>query len=626
MISSGFSFAGNILKKSVTLLFLLLFFCSLAGQEKSTRQSATNAFNEEDYNLAYRQFSELLVSYPKDPVYKYYKAACMVYLEADPTESVKLLTEARQSASLSRPLPLESSFLLGRAKQQAALFSDAISSYNEYTDLAGKKASRDLGVPNYISQCEVGEGALRVPYKVIEVNDNEEVVALRVQIPEERENRTVEPISAQLTNVVAPTSVRVTMERELMPADYDALLAEAVLYQKKTDSLSLLIDKQQTGLNSLSARERASVTVEIGRNRVLADSLQTIADDKFEEAQSLINSSKFSVEQALTPRQSESIIQQPSLQQESMRQPVSQQESSEQPKQLQEAQAQPSSLIQRQDSTRNLVQEEKEAESENISVTRTDTVRLPEDTGAAIGSIVAQSVKALPGVTSLFEVDNKLASSRDEVIINPELPQGLVYRIQVAILRNPANQSTFKGLSPVYGLRDVSSTSTKYYVGLFRTRADANAALNEVKKVGFTDAFIIALLSGNSISTERAASLEKEWESVPFAYTDVGVQDVVADTVPPVLSYRVELIRVKQPVKEDQLINMRRIAGTRGMDIFTMQNGDIVYLVGTFVTYDSAAEYADLVSRNGFPDAKVAAWLGRREIPLETARQLFEMI
>ncbi len=607
MISSGFDFAGSFLKRSLPLLLLLLFPVFLMGQGRPTRQSATDAFDRGEYTIAYKQFSELLVSYPKDPVYKYYKAACMVNLEADPPGAVKLLTEAGQSASLSRPLPLELSFYMGRAKQQAAQFSEAIAAYEEYTDLVGKKSSRDLGVPVFISQCGEGEGALRLPYTVIELNDNGESVLSGEQIPGETENIPDVPVTAQRTDAIFPVDRSVTVERELMPTDYDSLLVEAVLFQKQTDSLSLVIDRQLAGLSSLPARDRATITEQIGRNRIIADSLQTIADDKFEEAQSLINNSSFTEEKESDSR-------------EFMETPQ------ERPQPRQELRELPQAQTIAQDSASVSVQEEINVGDGNDSTTLQDTVKLSEDAGAAIGSIVAQSVKALPGVTSMFELDNKLASSKDEIIINPELPQGLVYRIQIAILRNPATQSTFKGLSPVYGLRDVSATSTKYYVGLFRRRTDANTALNEVKRAGFTDAFIIALLSGNSISTERAASLEKEWENVPFAYTDVGVQDVVADTVPPVLSYRVELMRAKQPVKEDQMNMMKRISGTRGMDIFTMENGDIVYLVGTFVTYDSAVEYADLVSRNGFPSAKVAAWLGRREIPLETAKQLFDMI
>jgi hypothetical protein len=60
------------------------------------------------------------------------------------------------------------------------------------------------------------------------------------------------------------------------------------------------------------------------------------------------------------------------------------------------------------------------------------------------------------------------------------------------------------------------------------------------------------------------------------------------------------------------------------MDIVTLEDKKIVYLIGNFITFESAAEYADLVVRNGYRDAKVVAWLGQKEIPIETAKQLFD--
>ena len=52
--------------------------------------------------------------------------------------------------------------------------------------------------------------------------------------------------------------------------------------------------------------------------------------------------------------------------------------------------------------------------------------------------------------------------------------------------------------------------------------------------------------------------------------------------------------------------------------------GIIAYLIGKFITFESAEEYADLLKRNGYRDAQVVAWLGKKEIPIETARQLFD--
>jgi len=68
------------------------------------------------------------------------------------------------------------------------------------------------------------------------------------------------------------------------------------------------------------------------------------------------------------------------------------------------------------------------------------------------------------------------------------------------------------------------------------------------------------------------------------------------------------------------------MAGNRGLDIQLLDDGKIDYLVGKFITFETAAEYSDLLKRNGYHEAKVVAWLGKKEIPLETAKQLFEKL
>jgi hypothetical protein len=83
-------------------------------------------------------------------------------------------------------------------------------------------------------------------------------------------------------------------------------------------------------------------------------------------------------------------------------------------------------------------------------------------------------------------------------------------------------------------------------------------------------------------------------------------------------------MRSLKPVKDEVVEGINKMVGNRGLDILTMDDGNIVYLIGKFITFESAAEYADLLQRNGYRDAKVVAWLGSKEIPVDTARQLFE--
>ena len=82
---------GQVFSGVLIMLIVLLAGNDLFSrdvQSKVTRQSSLEAFRKGDYESAYRQFSELLVTFPKDPLYKYYSAVCLVKMQRDPENAV----------------------------------------------------------------------------------------------------------------------------------------------------------------------------------------------------------------------------------------------------------------------------------------------------------------------------------------------------------------------------------------------------------------------------------------------------------------------------------------------------------------------------------------------------------
>jgi len=88
----------------------------------------------------------------------------------------------------------------------------------------------------------------------------------------------------------------------------------------------------------------------------------------------------------------------------------------------------------------------------------------------------------------------------------------------------------------------------------------------------------------------------------------------------------VEVVRSVKPLKDDVVEGFRKLSAGRGLEILSGPDGSFVYLIGKFITFESASDYAGLLVRNGYREAKVAAYLGNKEIPIETAKQLFEKI
>ncbi len=534
---------------------------SQTGQSKSSRQSAIEAFSRGNYETALKEFNELLLVYSKDPLYKYYSGVCQVKLKRDPGNAVALLQQALQGAAVIRNVPADGWFYLGRAQQMEGRYADAINSFNVFKEQSGKKSAREFNVAEYIRQCNEKKGQLsEADVSNADAEKRKEAESPKAEKPE------IKATADQKASGKTDKPV------EKLPAGYDKLIAEALDYQVKADSLNSIAVRSKKELETLPEPERAAMKARISETERMSLSYQKLADEKYDEAMASIDRKT-------------------------------------------------STGIGKKSKSDNLPDVRPEKPEQDLAVQKEPVpgpVKKPEATYTS---------GRRADLFSVFEIiSNPVYGSDEKIIIDPVIPDGLIYRIQVAVFRNPVAPAVFKGITPVYGFRVAGTDRTNYYVGMFRRHADAGKALAAVRQKGFKDAFIVSLSGGKPVSSERAAILEKEWGEKPFS-SGVGTgSDDQRDTIPPTLSFRVEVMRSEKPAKEDIVGNMRKIAGTRGMDIFTTGEGNVVYLIGKFITFESASGYADLLVRNGYRDAKVVAWLGKREIPLDIAKQLFEKI
>ena len=543
-------------------------------QTKPTRQSSLEAFSREDYEAAYKGFSELLGTYPKDPLYKYYSGVCLVKLNRNPEQALNLLMQAQQGAAVVRTIPADALFYLGRAQQMSGKFTDAITSYNTFTETSGKKIARGLGVPEYIQQCNNKKGEI-TGYSALPL------------MVSNKEKPVIEPVDNQPEPAIAEKPLNDTL-----PSNYEAILSEAIDYQYKADSLYKIADNRKKDLENLSYKEKTELRARITEIEIQSASYQIKADQKYAEAQTVMNGVSFTSEKSA----------------ESKVVPVI-------------------------DSTKEKIQVNASKLYGKDTLRQKGVIKIAENQAKkdSVGqpvkeNVIIQTVEKHVEVFTFFEADAKPSDKPNEKIpVNAAAPQGLIYRIQVAVFRNPVSPTYFKGLAPVYGFKVTGADKTTYFVGMFRKLADAKKALSSVKQKGFKDAFIIAQSGGKAVSSERAAVLEKEWGKKPFIVVK-PVQITPADTIPPTLSFRVEVTRSLKPVKPEVLEGLKKIAGSRGLDTELLKDGTTIYLIGKFITFQSAEEYADLLMRNGYREAKVVAWLGNKEIPVDTARQLFEKL
>jgi tetratricopeptide (TPR) repeat protein len=89
-------------------------------------------------------------------------------------------------------------------------------------------------------------------------------------------------------------------------------------------------------------------------------------------------------------------------------------------------------------------------------------------------------------------------SSASPIPMDPALPEGLVFKVQIGAFRKPLPDNTFKNLQPLSG-ETTRPGWIRYCLGLFRTFEPANLLKKEVRSMGYPDAFVVAYFNGKRI-------------------------------------------------------------------------------------------------------------------------------
>ncbi len=94
--------------------------------------------------------------------------------------------------------------------------------------------------------------------------------------------------------------------------------------------------------------------------------------------------------------------------------------------------------------------------------------------------------------------------------MNIPLPDGIVFKVQIGAFKAPVKNESFKGLNPITGETLEGSQYVRYYVGLFYSEDAAAIVRDQIKPIGYNDAFIVAYKDGKKITLFEARRLLKE--------------------------------------------------------------------------------------------------------------------
>ncbi len=143
------------------LIFVMLLNCSnaysQAKNEDDLKKQANTYFENDEYNNAYKLYSQLVSLYPKDAEYNYRLGVCMLFTEPDkkkPYSYLKIATNNTNDA------PKDAKFYLAKTYHINYRFDDAIKLYEEYKTIGSQSAIKKLQVDREIEACRNGKRLL----------------------------------------------------------------------------------------------------------------------------------------------------------------------------------------------------------------------------------------------------------------------------------------------------------------------------------------------------------------------------------------------------------------------------------------------------------------------------------
>lgn len=230
--------------------------------------------------------------------------------------------------------------------------------------------------------------------------------------------------------------------------------------------------------------------------------------------------------------------------------------------------------------------------------------------------------------------DKKVYSQENPIPLNPKIPKGLIFKVQVGAFRNPIPQDLFQGFAPI-SAEKVRDDITRYRVGYFKTYQDANKAKNQIRALSssYKDAFVVAINNGKRIKLSEARAIlssqpvkniqpisPSSINSLANLRTEIA-QDVTLASVKTIdqtkgIFYSVQIGAFSKPLLKENALNISPL-------IVSKVNNLYKYSTGEFSTLELAARRkAELIDAGILSDAFIIAYNDGRIISLQQANSV----
>ncbi len=290
----------------------------------------------------------------------------------------------------------------------------------------------------------------------------------------------------------------------------------------------------------------------------------------------------------------------------------------------------------------------------------------PIDKLAVIASLVSLPVNGL----TISSPNTTVVSTERKIPVNVKIPSGLVYRVQIGAFANPIPTDLFSEFNPVSGEK-LNNGVTRYLAGYFNNSKRVVEARDQIKTLGYADAFAVAYCDGKRITLAEARILEANGTCVALGENELNLElsantavslgidtsaqlaNIIerdlslsaisdgdttkkqavqnytynkapgaapADAIEKVkgLFFTVQIGVYNKPVSADVLYNLSPLMTLR------LQNGQIRYSVGMFSNVEEARVKKQVALDRGAADAFVTAYFDGVRITVTEALNMLE--